>query len=159
MLPLRFRALLFSFLRQFGSELAQGLLTIGPRFRHPLGLFFLFSVLGGGGQCVEVLRKVKRRQRPLAVLEFVFGRPSLQQRLSLFRCQLPDPSPAQVLLRCPLDALGGQAPMIHPRRVALLLEVGVLYLGPPLPGFQQPFFRAGAVFPATAEFGMFPVIG
>jgi hypothetical protein len=85
---------------------------------------------------VEVLREVERCQRPLAVLEFVFGRPPFQQGFPLFRCQLPDPSPAQVLLRCPVDALVGQAAMIHPRRVAVLLEVGVLHLGPPLPGFQ-----------------------
>jgi len=34
--------------------------------------------------------------------------------------------------------------------------VGVLHLGPPLPGFQQPFFRAGAVFPAAPQLGMSP---
>ncbi len=76
----------------------------------------------------------------------------------MFRCQLPHSSPAQVLLRCPVDALVGQAAMIDPRRVAVLPEVGVLHLGPSLPGFQESFFRAGTVFPATSQLGMFPVV-
>ncbi len=158
MLPLRFRAILFGFLGQFGSERVQGLLAIGSCFRHPCGLFGLFPLLSGGGEGVEVLRKVERYQRPLAVLKFLFGRPPLQQGFPLLRCQLPDASPAQVLFRCPLDALIDQAAVVHPRRVAVLLEVGVLYLGPPLSGFQEPFFRAGTVFPATSQLGMCPVV-
>jgi hypothetical protein len=67
-LPFRFQSpLSFGFLRQFGPELVQGLPAIGPRFRHPRGLFFLFPVLGGGGQFVEVLREIERRQLPLAL--------------------------------------------------------------------------------------------
>ncbi len=63
-----------------------------------------------------------------------------------------------MLLRCPVDALVGQAAVIHPRRVAVLLQMGVLHVRPPLPGFQQPFFRPGAVFPAAAQLGMFCVV-
>ena len=63
-----------------------------------------------------------------------------------------------MLLRCPVDTLVGQAAVIHPRRVAVLLEMGVLHLGPPLSSFQEPFFRAGAVLSAAALFGMCPVV-
>jgi hypothetical protein len=155
----RFRSpLLFGLLRQFGPELVQSLPAIGPRFCHPRSLFFLFPVQGGGGEFVEVLHKIERRQLPLALPQLVFGLPPFQQGRPLFRFQLPHPSPAQVLLRCPVDALVGQAAVVYPRRVAVPLEVGVLDFGPPLPGFQQPFFRSGAVFPAAAQLGMFPVV-
>ena len=76
----------------------------------------------------------------------------------MFGFQLPYPPSAQMLFRRPVDALVGQAAVVHSRRVAVLLEVGVLYLGPPLPGFQEPLFRSGAVLPATPQFGMFPVV-
>ena len=54
--PFRFRSpLSFGLSRQLGPELVQGLPAVGPRFRHPRGLFFSFPVLGGGGECVDVL--------------------------------------------------------------------------------------------------------
>jgi len=48
---------------------------------------------GGGGECVEVLREIERRQFPLALPQLVFGLPPLQQGLPLFRFQLPDSPP------------------------------------------------------------------
>lgn len=59
--------LLFDFLGQFGSEFVQSLLAISPCFRHPRGLFFLFPVQGGGGEVVEMLREIERRQFALAL--------------------------------------------------------------------------------------------
>ena len=55
-LPFHLRSpLSFGLSRQLGPELVQGLPAVGPRFPHPRGLFFLFPVLGGGGQFVEAL--------------------------------------------------------------------------------------------------------
>ena len=100
-------------------------------------------------------QRIDRFEFLLRLRQLLLRFPPFQQGLALRRFQLPHPPPAQMLLRFSVDALGRQAPVIHPRRVAVLLQVGVLHLGPALPGFQQPFFRPGAVLSASASFGIF----